>query len=445
MEVMTDAKELGLEVRDEEAGHMHGIKSEALYAFLQKVALGAGKADEAQDDQCMALFRDTAVADVLGPLLEHVQITIPSELFLRSSAADQERIAHVCASLRDNFLQTDRYPFTIRRICELCFDPFRYFRPSELTKFVNALEKCCLVTTALDTSEASPDPEDHKKVELPCTDDDEDVSLVRIPWLDDSGTKVGPKFLRFLKEIDGIMSENFQLDADEEDEEDDMGGDGDIAMGGMPSTLTDDPDVIVEEYYEDPGKEDEYPGQGMLGGVDVGDDDEEDADDADYNGADDDEDNSTSEDEEADADADADENIDTATESKTPRKRKPTELDTFDYSDVSVTRLDDDLTTPKKHKQDDTLVIQSPVDMAAKAETVVATASISMAPEAGEGTPANIIPGPGAVPAITTGPSASDSVLFSPSAGPSHETPTSKILPITTEGVDNSPLGNKTR
>ena len=444
MEVMGDTKDLGLGLqvreRDDVSSHMHGIKSEALYAFLQKVAGGL----EDSEDECMALFKDTSVADVLGPLLEHIQVTIPSELFLRSSAADQERIALLCDSLRTNFLQRDLFPFTIRRICELCFDPFRYFRPSELTKFVHALEKCCLVTTPLDTNETSPDPEDHKKLEREvsmsqeCATDDEDVSLVRIPWLEESGTKVGPKFLRFLKEIDGIMSENFQLDADED--EDEMDDDNDINMGGV--ALGDDPNVIVEEYYEDPGK-DEYAEEGILGHDDDDDDDDED-DDADYNGVDEDDDDDDTSDDDDDGDNEGDDTNDD-TESKTPRKRKPTELDTFDYSDVSITRSDD-LTTPKKHKQDDTLVIQSPVDLPEKA-AVVATASIAVPQDAvADNTP--IIPGAATsdtTTLITTAPGTGDSVLFSPSAGPTHETPTEKILPITTESVETSPLGNKTR
>lgn len=359
-------EDLRLTDDDNISNNMNGIKSEKLYDFLQ--TLSTCKTDAVKN------FCDITPHELLPLLLEHLLITIPNELFLKNSANDQQRLETINQWMTENFVKMNLFPFTILRICQLCYDPFKYFKINELTKFVNALEKCCVVTSPLDTKDdTDPEVKNIEKNQKTClgpTDvdenvegNDDDVSLVKIPWLDE--VKPDPDFPQFLKDIDNIMSVNFGYDEGEDDEDEDdedieqQGSldDNDILMGDHPGS-----NVIVEEYYEDDG--DIESGNENIENVNITDQevDSDDVDDEDYN-------ENASEspsDEEEEEDEDLEEKGVPQGEisvqnSKTPRKRKPMELDIFDYSDNSQIN-NNELTTPKKYKQDDgTLVIESPV------------------------------------------------------------------------------------
>ncbi|KAG0670632.1 serine/threonine-protein phosphatase 4 regulatory subunit 2 [Maudiozyma exigua] len=477
--VMKD-EDLRLTDDDNVSNNMNGIKSEKLYDFLQTLSTCKTNA--------LNNFKETTPKDLLPLLLEHLLVTIPNELFLKNSAQDQERLQEINSWITEKFLKLDQFPFTILRICQLCYDPFKYFKINELTKFVNAIEKCCVVTSALDINDdKDPEVKNNDKSKNNghiyngtktnnATDDtsniesgnnDEDVSLVKIPWIDE--VEADPEFPQFLRDIDSIMSVNFGYDDGEEDEDEDMDGvqlsmenDNDIMMGNSSN-------VIVEEYYENDGDNEadlnNYNGLAHSNisitdkELDVEDEADEDynenaSDNASDEDDDDEEENGLESNYKAHQEVDDEPPVQVGQgqrldESKTPRKRKPTELDIFDYNDNSTLNNNNELTTPKKHKQDDsTLVIESPI-----ITTTVENKSVSVVNDKRDVSDTEIhleskaitdkkstLNDTSVAGSMVTG----TSMLYSPCDENVVNVNTEKIRAIT-DINETSPLGNKTR
>ena len=279
----------------------NGIKSERLYNSLKEII---GLSDPVKG------IKNTSIspADLLDELTTHILHTIPHELFQLSQKKDEllfdkslSRLEQLCTYLQEEFKTTGTVPFTMLRISELCFDPLKYFKVFELSKFVNALEKCCLVKSSLEFGDSNEgDGED--SVGKICRDTYEVVSLEKIPWLEndedqgkdrDQGQsangKVNMDMREFIKKIDGIMNLNYNLRV--LDDEDEMENNGKVDIDGDIAGFLDDDDVRIEEYYEDDGEEDADDGldqgftskmgnqireEGVFGGINDDDDDDED-------------------------------------------------------------------------------------------------------------------------------------------------------------------------
>lgn len=248
----------------------NGIKSERLYNSLKEII---GLSDPVKG------IKNTSIspADLLDELTTHILHTIPHELFQLSQKKDEllfdkslSRLEQLCTYLQEEFKTTGTVPFTMLRISELCFDPLKYFKVFELPKFVNALEKCCLVKSPLEFGDSNEgDGEDG--VRKICRDTYEVVSLEKIPWLEndedqgrdrDQGQsqgqsangKVNMDMREFIKKVDGIMNLNYNLRV--LDDEDEMENNGKVDIDGDIAGFLDDDDVRIEEYYEDDGEED---------------------------------------------------------------------------------------------------------------------------------------------------------------------------------------------
>ena len=357
---------------DDVDNNMMGIKSINLYELLSDVVK--------QGDKTRLMM--AGPQQVLPDLIRHITETIPFDLFINlkngmsNARSLVTRLNCLGKFLNDNFLQNHAFPFTILRICELCYDPFKYYKINELEKFVNALEKCCMVTSSWQDLEKNPDgekEEDDKEKDISFIKNQEDVSLLKIPWMtEDSISELVP----FMKEIDSIMSVN--LGYDDEDEEDEDNGDGEegffdgdengeMENKGKRNVLLKDENFMVEEYYEDDcdinddNNDKERQNRKSAATKDNSDYEDEDDDDNDDDYHEDDADEEDEEDDHmgsTDDDEDDDEDRRMGGNNKmqkfdekneTPRKRKPTDLDNFEY-DESPSFTNMDLTTPKKYK-----------------------------------------------------------------------------------------------
>ncbi|KTB22617.1 Serine/threonine-protein phosphatase 4 regulatory subunit 2 [Nakaseomyces glabratus] len=192
-----------------DAIHMNGIKSKYLYDILKGIVR----------EKNYDVLETINVSEFLAELLDHMVNTIPNELFQtkvnngrhtvgrkEDSEENEEAVygtdiddandvhtrqlddlKRISTHLTTNFKDKSQLPFTIVRICELCFDPFHYFKTYELDKFVNALQKCCLVRGAWrryelkDVRELSNSQSDKEHIDC----DQNDVALSKIPWLDE--------------------------------------------------------------------------------------------------------------------------------------------------------------------------------------------------------------------------------------------------------------------
>lgn len=259
--------------------NMMGIKSHKLYEQLTKITI----------DRDTEMFQSLKPQELFPDLLEHMTETIPKEIFIPQTKELTERFKKLGQYLDINFAKKNKYPFTIQRICELCYHPLKYYKVNELPKFLNALERCCLVTSKWDF-------ESNSKNVKSTEQNDSDVSLSKIKWLDEKEDK---ELMSFIKEIEGIITVNFGYDDEEEEEEDTR-------------------DMIIQEYYEDDGEDDQ-----------------------DY-----------IEEQEEDSTSEDDEPNDSPDEElpNTLRKRKPTEIDDYDYETQDLPKDG----TPKKAKQETT-------------------------------------------------------------------------------------------
>lgn len=172
---------------DDVDNNMMGIKSISLYELLSDVVK--------QGDKTRLVT--AGPEQVLPDLIRHITETIPFDLFinLKNEMNDARnlvtRLNWLGKFLNDNFLQNHTFPFTILRICELCYDPFKYYKINELEKFVNALEKCCMVTSSWQVFDKThgEKQEDDKEKDISFIKNQEDVSLMKIPWMTENNTR----------------------------------------------------------------------------------------------------------------------------------------------------------------------------------------------------------------------------------------------------------------
>lgn len=344
--------------------NMMGIKSLDLYVLLNTVV---AKGD-------VTVLNESRPDKVLPELIQHLTSTIPEDIFRSTESLNKEqfgtmktKLSELGVYLTKNFVEKGKYPFTIRRICELCYDPFKYYKVHELKKFVSAIKKCCLVTTCWDFCAEAEEHETGRSENASARNyNGEEVSLTRIPWIDEATEKV---LVPFMKEIDNVMNVNFGFEDEEDDE--DMDVDVNDFNNGRNGNQNDN--FIVEEYYEElPGgenhdedddddDEDEDYIEGFPSDDNDPEDEEEDDDEDEVDGADDDcinDDKNTSgiEKEQVTKKAEPTHNdgcgiIRTTDDKKAPFKRKTTELDDFEYKDTPSLG-NHELTTPKKVKHD---------------------------------------------------------------------------------------------
>ncbi|EHN03757.1 Psy4p [Saccharomyces cerevisiae x Saccharomyces kudriavzevii VIN7] len=450
---------------DDVDDNMMGIKSTNLYELLNDVVK--------QGDKTRLIM--AGPEQVLPDLIRHITDTIPFDLFinLKNGLSDARslvtRLNCLGKFLNDNFLQKGIFPFTILRICELCYDPFKYYKINELEKFVNALEKCCLVTSSWQELEKTDDnkKEENNGKDINSIKNQEDVSLMKIPWItEESTSELNP----FIREIDSIMSVNLGYDDEEEEDEDnddgeeerffDGGENGEFESKGKCNVLLKDENFMVEEYYEDDGdthddntekeKQNRDHAATTDNDNDNDEDDDDDDDDDDYREdavCEDDEDEdhmgSTDDDEDDEDDERGERNHKVRRRNDkngTPRKRKPTELDNFDY-DESPSFTSMDLTTPKKYKHNTTgrfSVIESP--SSSFLNTMSSSHDISSSQEEEK----DDCHGLGNDEGLSEGLSQDDE-LASPSMSSSQEDKMVAIAGITYRENITSPLGKKSR
>lgn len=304
--------------------NMMGIRSKKLYKLL-KIVVETGDCGPLSDND---------PAEVLGEIIERITVNIPEDAFSVTEPSEEyQRLKDILVEIGDHlkktFQEKGTYPFTILRICELCYDPLKYFRVYELEKFVNAIRACCLVETSWNLFEDCPSQRGARNNNSTLANgdsDQEDVSLTKIPWISEQDEK---SLVPFIKEIEGVMSVNFGFEDDDDDDDDEnMGVELNKFGGSEGSNAGVNGDFVIEEYYED------EPG---------GEDDDDDDDDDYVEGA-------QSDEEEQDGDDSEDDDADSVSDSgdNAQRKRKTMELDDYEYVEKSTQRSR--LRTPKKIK-----------------------------------------------------------------------------------------------
>ncbi|AET41023.1 Psy4p Ecym_7175 [Eremothecium cymbalariae DBVPG len=217
-----------------------GIKSEELYENLTQIVI----------DHDSSWFQTTPAKEFLPQLLEHMSITIPHDIFVNDGnddlqvRDDMNRLRIIVEYMNKHFAEKNIFPFTIQRICELCYDPLKYFKSSELTKFVNAIEKSCMVRSGWCKNYGVP-MASHNGVNGNGTSNEnmngvsdqknssEDISISKIPWLDSGDTD---DLKQFIEKIESIVSVNFGYDDDDDEDGEDR-------------------DIIIQEYYEGGGED----------------------------------------------------------------------------------------------------------------------------------------------------------------------------------------------
>lgn len=165
---------------------------------------------------------------ILQSLIQYLTNIIPTQVFTSPPQEEVVQLQQLCEILKQRFFDEGKIPFTMRRICELIYKPLFYYQPNELNKFNHAMEKCVNVETEYDFSVGKTmkalllGTRDNNSVKS--NDVTEDVSMSKIPFLpsnnDDDELKIRKEYNEFLREIDSVMSINYEYD-DEEDEEED--------------------------------------------------------------------------------------------------------------------------------------------------------------------------------------------------------------------------------
>ncbi|SCU77638.1 LAME_0A01772g1_1 [Lachancea meyersii CBS 8951] len=398
---------------------MMGIKADHLYRNLTAIVV----------EKDASIFRTLAAKELIPELLVHMTETIPNDIFETDNETLHlvKRLQRLAQHLNSSFTENDTYPFTIQRICEVCYHPLKYFKTHELAKFVNALERCCLVSSCLKT-----------EAQTSCENvgDAGDVSLKRIPWVEENDEK---GLAAFLREIESTVSVNFGYENDDDDDDDVTnhadGADVDRAYvnrddeGEEEEEEEEDGDYVAEEDDKDDDDDDddeEYDQDEDIDGEEVQEEIEE-AEKINERGQIDsevsrtrttglrdamaidgrrnahegagtfEEEESTSEDDDLDV-------------NDVIRKRKPTEMDVYENEEIEVSKT----TTPKKQKA-----------------AVTATATLARSPLFSQGS---------AVQSASL--EQQISMLISPN--PMTPSDSEKIIPIANEHLEeSSPLANK--
>ncbi|QLG71449.1 hypothetical protein HG535_0B04910 [Zygotorulaspora mrakii] len=333
--------------------NMMGIKSPQLYHFLKTVI----------EERGLEALQKVKANEILPDLVHHMSVTIPNDILGNYSNRNENDFRHLKETLAKfgeyllkNFSVEQKYPFTILRICELCYDPLKYYKIHELRKFVGAISKCCIVRSSWQYFEESDgfytDRENDEE-------QGEDVSLTKIPWVDEEAEK---ELAPFLKEIDALVSPNLGYEEDEEDEDmdvdtnDSTNGSGDFRIEEYYENLPRSSNGVADDDFDDDYDDDDYDDDYVE--TPTSDDNEqwtEDSIEENLNELDD-----NNEDERDNCHEDTGSEVvasgfnDPVEESDNipPSKRKPTELDDFEYKESPNAVETHLLATPKKVKHD---------------------------------------------------------------------------------------------
>lgn len=203
----------------------------ALHSWLNDIVGGS-------NDDIMKLKVLVKDHELLDQFNKYFKDTIPTTVFKSCTPEQQKTINTQWQSLQDNFITKGHLPFTMQRICELIFDPLKYFQPTELNKYIHAMDKCINVVSIYEFDINSKvhtllygiaSNTNKESSLLDCdtlnTNGDgsnitDDVSMSKIPFLqnNDDELKIRKEYNEFLREIDSVMSINYEYD-DEDDED----------------------------------------------------------------------------------------------------------------------------------------------------------------------------------------------------------------------------------
>lgn len=189
----------------------------------------------------------------LDELILYLKDGIVTQIFTTASDQSVATLQEHADLLQSKFFSQGKLPFTIRRVCELVYQPLKYYQRDELDKFNHALQKCINVESEYDSKliesmqKLSQDPVSVSANGVD-TATSGDVSMSKIPFLlsGDDELKIRKDYNEFLREIDSVMSINYEYD---EDEDDDYIGDGD--GDGDEDGQEDDEDDEEEEEEDD--------------------------------------------------------------------------------------------------------------------------------------------------------------------------------------------------
>ncbi|AMD20423.1 HDL321Wp [Eremothecium sinecaudum] len=215
---------------------MMGIKSKQLYQDLTQIVI----------ERDVSPLECNIPSEFLGRLFEHMLVSIPQDIFSNEGGSDGwehdvGRLQHVVEYIEINFARNNTYPFTIQRLCELCYHPLKYFKIHELKKFVNAVEKVSFVRSSWtkdygvsENLHSRENPANGNQVAQSIENGDsrgysENVSISKIQWL---GSRDTGNLKDFIEKIESIVSVTFGYDEEEEEDEEDR-------------------DVIIQECYEE--------------------------------------------------------------------------------------------------------------------------------------------------------------------------------------------------
>ncbi|CCF56360.1 hypothetical protein KAFR_0B00610 [Kazachstania africana CBS 2517] len=251
--------------------HMNGVTSTGLYSILTGL----------QRDEMT--IKDVQPSELLQELIKHINETISHDIF-QSNEEDAKVVKSLdrCVQKLNEFARDNTLPFTIIRICELCFDPLKYFKINELHKFANALEKCCFVDSRYKIPSSVNTEMDAQQEN---GDSHNDVPLNGISWLDNISPEEKKDIGSFIKDIDNIMTVNFgfediedndAIEIDEDADEKDTFVEDNEDSSKKRKVVKNSADFIVETYYEDPNQHVE-----ALKDMDQDEDDDDDDDDDD--------------------------------------------------------------------------------------------------------------------------------------------------------------------
>lgn len=313
--------------------NMMGIESKKLYEFLRKVV----------EDQDLKILEQSDARLVTKDLILHMTTAIPERIFSvqqETLIELKKQLSRLAAHLVSNFSEHGQYPFTMRRICELCYDPLKYYKVTEPSKFVSAMNSCCMVSSPWGSYTNKQEEKDINRVESNNLNglDQEDVSLTKIPWVDES---TEDSLAPLITQIDSIMSVNFGFDEDDEVVDDDI----EFGSGSHRDDHFD-----MEEYggsmLDDDEEDEDYVENLNLDGGEKEEEEEEEEEEEDEE---DEEEEEEVEEDEEDKEEDRVRHEETfSTDKRTPSKRSTTELDNYEYEE---TGFPDDRTPPKKYRQ----------------------------------------------------------------------------------------------
>lgn len=213
---------------------------------------------------------ETVEQSIFDSLLLYMKDSIPNDVFLITTDKIQNSLIEYNNDiniLNEKFFKRGKVPFTIRRVCELVYDPLKYVQQDQFTKFVNALKKCIYVESDYDfeLKQNFNHLVDQNQLSL-CPSSlspnislaNKEISMSQIPFMPKengdsiSELKIKREYNEFLKEIDSVMSVNYEYD-----EEEDINEDMEITVGDLNEDGLEFDDEEDEDYVEEGSDEEE--------------------------------------------------------------------------------------------------------------------------------------------------------------------------------------------